>query len=289
MVLIGSAAPNFDTETPSTASGARLAAARLTFLSTCSYIPNSWTAAAADFYVYYPEKTNRIKVFWLTVAGLFASFVTVFTIGMGLASGVASNPAWAAANDISSGALLVEGLAPLKGFGKFIGVVIALGVIGNSTPSTYSAALTCQALGRYGQAVPRWAWACVLVVVELVLGLAGRDHLFLIYQNFTSIMGYWIEFMCGIFLLEEFIFRRGKDQFDWSRWNDRSYLPIGWAALASFLLGWLGAVLGMNQVWFVGPISTLCNDADVGMWLGTLFTIVTFVPLRHLELKMIGR
>lgn len=289
MVLIGSAAPNFDTESQSTLTGGKLAAARLTFLSICSYIPNSWTAAAADFYVYYPENTKRTKVFCLTVAGLFVSFVTVFTIGMGLASGVATNPAWAAANDISSGALLVEGLAPLKGFGKFIGVVIALGVIGNSTPSTYSGALSCQALGRYGQAVPRWAWACVLVTVELILGLAGRDHLFAIYQNFTSIMGYWIELMCGIFLLEEFLFRRRKGQCDWSRWDDRSYLPIGWAAFASFLLGWMGAVLGMNQAWYVGPISTLCNDADMGMWLGFLFTIVSFIPLRHLELKMVGR
>lgn len=287
-VLIGCAGPYFNAESQSTSTGPALAAARLSFLSICSYIPNSWTAAAADFYVYYPENTRGRKIFALTMAGLWVAFSFVFLVGIGLASGVAGRPEWAAANDISSGALIVAGFEPLKGFGKFCSVIVALGVIANSIPSTYSGALGLQTLGRYGQAVPRWVWSCVLTIIELILGIVGREHLFQIYQNFTSIMGYWIELMVCIFIQEQYLFRR-NNPIDWSRWQDKSYLPVGWAALASFLLGWLGAVLGMSQAWYIGPLASLASGADVGMWVGFAFTLVSFPPLRYLELRMIGR
>lgn len=287
-ILIGCAGPKFDAHSKSTGTGALLASQRLSFFCLCSYIPNSWTAAAADFYVYYPEKTSRRKIFLLTQAGLWVAFSFVYLIAIGLGSGIANNPSWAAANDVSTGALIVEGYAPLKGFGKVCSVIVALGVIANSIPSTYSGALGCQTLGRYGKAVPRWVWSCVLAAIELVLGLAGRNSLFDIYSNFTALMGYWVEVMICIVLQEEFIFRRGR-AYDWSRWEDKSYLPVGWAALAAFLLGWVGAVLGMSQAWFVGPIAKLAEGADLGMWLGFGFTFISYPPLRFVELHFIGR
>jgi purine-cytosine permease-like protein len=143
-------------------------------------------------------------------------------------------------------------------------------------------------MGRYGKAVPRWVWSSVLVLIQLILGLAGRQNLFDIYSNFVSLMGYWIEFMACICLQEQLIFRRKKG-YDWSRWEDKSYLPIGWAALISFLLSWMGAVLSMSQAWYVGPISELAAGADLGMWVGFGITFFTFPPLRQLELMYIGR
>lgn len=287
-VLIGCAGPNFDAHAKPTLTGSALAASRLSFFSLCLYVPNSWGAAASDFYVYYPERTSRLKIFMLTLTGLWVSFSFVYLIAIGLATGIVNNEAWSAANDISTGALLVAGYDPLKGFGKVCSVIIALGVIANSIPGTYSAALGCQTLGRYGKAVPRYVWSSVLVLIELVLALAGREHLFAIFSNFLALMGYWLMIMICIFLQEHLIFRRNKG-FDWARWEDRSYLPIGYAALASFLLGWMGAILGMSQVWYVGPLADLASLADVGMWVGCGFALVTFPPLRQLELKYVGR
>lgn len=265
-----------------------MAANRLSFLSLCLYVPNSWGAAASDFYVYYPENSSKPKIFAMTLAGLWLSFTLVFLLGIGLATGVAGNGAWADANAVSTGALLVAGYGPLGGFGRFCAVVLALGVVSNSIPGTYSAALGCQVMGRYGKAVPRWVWSCVLILVELVLALAGRNTLFTIIGNFVALMGYWIEFMVFIVLMEHLVFRRGK-AFDWSRWEDKSYLPVGYAALASFLLGWVGAILGMYQVWYTGPLAAISGPADVGVWVGTGFTIVSYFPLRWLELKVVGR
>jgi purine-cytosine permease-like protein len=291
-VLIGSAAPFFDATTQSVGDAPVVAANRLSFFSLCLYVPNSWGAAAADFFTYYPEKTSRRKIFALTLVGIWTAFTLVYMLGIGLATGMASHPAWEEASLVSTGALIVAGYGPLGGFGLFCAVIVALGVISNSIPGTYSAALGCQVLGRYGKMVPRYVWSMVLIVIQLVLALAGREHLMLIISNFVALMGYWMQFMVFIVLMEHLAFRRvgsGGIGFDWTKWEDKKYLPIGYAALVSFLLGWLGAVLGMYQVWYTGPLAVLSGPADVGVWVGSGFTIVSYLPLRWLELKFLGR
>lgn len=102
-------------------------------------------------------------------------------------------------------------------------------------------------------------------------------------------MGYWIEFMVAIVLLEHLWFRGGTVEFDWARWEDKSYLPVGAAALVAFLIGWAGAILGMYQIWYTGPLASMSGPADVGLWVGTGFTVVAYIPLRYLELNYFGR
>jgi len=286
-VLVGCAGPYFDVSLQSTTT--QLAASRISFLSLCLYAPASWVGAASDFYVYYPERTSKVKVFLLTCTGLWLSFTFVFMLAIGLATGMSTHQGWADASAVSTGALIVSAFQPLGDFGRFCAVIVALGLIANSTPGTYAAALGFQVLGRYPKKIPRWAWTCVVVVLELVLALAGREHLFVILQNFLALMGYWTELMVCIVAEEHFFFRRGKLGFDWTRWEDKSYLPVGWAALVAFLLGWVGSVLGMYQIWYVGPLAEKAGLADIGMWVGSGFALVVFPPLRYLELRLVGR
>jgi len=88
---------------------------------------------------------------------------------------------------------------------------------------------------------------------------------------------------------EHFIFKPSLPKIDWAHWADPTKMPIGIAALVAFLLGWVGAVLGMYQVWYVGPLAAASGGADVGMWVGAGFALVSFPPLRWLELKKYGR
>ncbi|KAF2165148.1 hypothetical protein M409DRAFT_24537 [Zasmidium cellare ATCC 36951] len=287
-VLVGCAGPNFNASLESTVSGSALAAARLTFVTLCFYVPNSWAAAGADFYVYYPENTPKWKVFTLTVAGLILAFMFVNLLGIGLACGVMASSAWQYAYNISAGALIVESFAPLGGFGKFCSVVLALGVIANCVPGSYSAAICSQTLGRYFAKIPRWAWVVFLVIIQLVLGVAGRNKLFVILQNFLALMGYWLMPMIAIVLQEHLLFKTTKE-IDWTVWSQPRRLPSGFAALAAFLLGWTGAILGMYQTWFVGPLAKAAESSDVGMWIGTGFTLVAYPPLRYTELKLCSR
>lgn len=291
-VLIGVAGPRFDTSLASVGSSNQIVANRLSFFSLCFYVPNSWAGASSDYYVYYPEDTPKWKSFTLTYIGLTLSFCLVNMLGVGLASGVATTPAWTSAYSTSIGALVTSAFSPLGDFGKVCAVIVCLGLVANSVPGTYSAALNCQMLGRYGTRIPRWIWTIAIVIIELVCALAGRDKVFIVFQNVLALMGYWLMIMICIFSEEHIIYRRMHGlKFNWTEWNDRGKLPLGIAALISFVVGWVGAVLGMYQVWFVGPVAKLVGEtgADVGMWMGCGLALVTFPPLRFLELKMVGR
>lgn len=117
-----------------------------------------------------------------------------------------------------------------------------------------------QILGRYAEKVPRVIWNTVGVIIYTVCALAGRGYLSYIFTNFLALMGYWVMIWLAIVLEECFIFR-WTSGFNWTAWRDPSKLPIGIAAFVAFVVGWVGAVLCMSQVWYVGPIAKL-----VGAW-----------------------
>jgi purine-cytosine permease-like protein len=102
-------------------------------------------------------------------------------------------------------------------------------------------------------------------------------------------MAYWLTIMVCVIIEEHLIFKRRLPTLDWEAWANPKKMPIGIAALASFLIGWVGAILGMAQIYYVGPLARLSGWADVGVWVGSGFTLVVFPPLRWLELKKFGR
>lgn len=85
--------------------------------------------------------------------------------------------------------------------------------------------------------------------------------------------------------------QRNPQLYNWSRWDQPASITLGLASSLSFCIGVVGAVLGMNQVYFIGPISRLIGEfgGDIGMWLCMAFTGVTYPPLRAWELKKFRR
>ncbi|KAL9003021.1 MAG: hypothetical protein Q9188_004085 [Gyalolechia gomerana] len=289
-ILVGSAGPHFNASLQSVGNSATIAANRLSFFSLQLSVPLSWAGASSDFFVYYPENSSKRMVFAMTFIGLSVSFIFVNLLGVGLASGVSTDAGWGTAYSTSSGALLLAGFDGLGGFGKFCAVVVALGLCSNVVPSIYAAALDFQVLGKVWKAIPRYTWATVAAIIYLICAVAGRDHLFLIFQNFLALMGYWLAMFIMIVLEEHIIFRRNQG-FDWAAYEDKTKLPVGVAALISFLVGWVGPILGMYQVWWTGPVARYMGDTggDLGIWLGMAFTAVVFPPLRFVELRQIRR
>lgn len=184
--------------------------------------------------------------------------------GVGLASGIPTFPEYSAAYEKGQGALIVEGFGPLHGFGKFCSVICALGLIANTVAPTYSAGIDFQILGRYAEAVPRVIWNTIAVIIYTVCALVGRSNLSEIFTNFLALMGYWVVIWIAIVLEERFIFRL-RTGYNWGIWRDPSKLPIGIAAFTAFIVGWVGAVLCMAQLWYIGPIAKLVGEygADV--------------------------
>ncbi|KAG8533861.1 uncharacterized protein KY384_001602 [Bacidia gigantensis] len=247
-----------------------------------------FSAVSADFYVYYPTNTSKPLTFFATWSGNWISQTLLNVIGIGIATGVAVTPGWSDAYGISSGALLLKCYEGLGGFGSFCVVILALGSVTNNAPCSYAAALTIQTLGRYAKAIPRWFWCVVITIVELALSVAGRDHLFKIFQNFLPIMAYWVNPWLTIIIIEHLVFHKLKGKgFDWTAWEDKARLPIGAAALFSWLVGWAGAIIGMEQVWYQGPVALKVGNygGDIGEWLAIAFAGVVYLPLRWLELK----
>ena len=246
----------------------------------------------ADFYIYFPTNTSRRLTFLVTWFGMWTALLFADLLGVAIATGVATTPTWSDAYGVSSGALLLACFDGLGALGGFCVVILALGGIANMAPATYSAALSCQVLGRYFQAIPRWIWCLILMFVELVCAVAGRNSLFNIFESFLPLMAYWVSPWLTIVLEEHLLFHVLRDvPLDWTEWEDKTKLPIGFAALTSFLIGWSGAIVGMYQVWYVGPVALKIGGygGDIGAWIAIAFTSLVYPPLRYLEMKKFGR
>ncbi|PSS12217.1 hypothetical protein M430DRAFT_60497 [Amorphotheca resinae ATCC 22711] len=289
-ILVGCAGPYFNTSTPSIGDGPTIAGNRLTFFSLCLSSCIAWAPAGADFFVYYPEEMKSWHAFSLTLIGEGLSQIFAYLLGIGIASGIATRPSWSAADEISPGAVMVAAFDTLGRFGKFCGVVVALGVIANNVPGTYSASLGFQCLGSWPLKVPRFFWNTVGVIIYTICGAVGRNHLYSIFEDLLPLMGYWVTIWFTISLEEQFIFRRHIG-YDWSAWNDKSKLPHGFAALTAFLVGWAGSIISMDQVWYAGPVAKLvgADGSDLGIYLGVGFAGIVYPPLRYLEKRIVGR
>ncbi|KAJ5103298.1 hypothetical protein N7532_003827 [Penicillium argentinense] len=289
-ILFGVSSSKFDLSTPSVGDARTLAGNRLSFFSICLSAAITYAPLAADFFVYYPEHTSRLTIFSLTLTGLICSFTMAIVCGIGLASGINSFPEYATAYNKGQGALIVEGFGPLHGFGKFCSVIIALGLIANTVAPTYSAGIDFQILGRYAEKVPRVIWNTIGAIIYIVCALVGRSNLSEIFTNFLALMGYWVAIWTAI-ILEEFLIFRRRTGFNWDAWRDPSKLPIGVAAFTAFVVGWVGAILCMAQVWYIGPLAKLVGEygADMGNYVGFSWALLVYPPFRYMELHLIGR
>ena len=296
-ILYGVAAKNVDLTTPSNGDAATIAGNRLSFFSLCLSAAITYSGLAGDYFVYWPTHTSRPLIFLATWIALSLSFAFSLILGIALASGIATyqpySDAWNNSQGGSgSGALLVAGFQPLGTFGKFCAVVIALGGIANTIPPTYSSGIDFQTLGCHFERVPRVIWNTLGVIIYTVCALAGRNSLAVIFTNFLALMGYWVAIWVAILLEEYLLFRHGKQGYNWAAWDQQDKLPVGIAAVTAFLVGWVGAILCMAQVWYIGPIARLVggqHGADMGNYVGFAFSALVYPPLRWWELRNFGR
>lgn len=207
------------------------------------------------------------------------------------------------------GAVLIP---PLGRFGKFCLVVLALSIIANNCPNLYSVGLTAQVLGRWTQRVPRFLWTGVATGVYIAISIPGYVHFEDVLENFMNFIGesmkaqnnkssttlnnsagYWLAIYEGIALVEHFVFRRGIGGYRPDQYDQPSALPPGIAAVAAFCIGVVGMVMGMSQVWFVGPIAIHVGEppygGDIGFELAFGFAALSYLGFRALEKRYFKR
>ncbi|PLB43812.1 putative purine-cytosine permease [Aspergillus steynii IBT 23096] len=288
-IIIGSAGPYFNFDNSSVGSSEKLHGNRLAFFSFCLSVALSWVPLASDYYVNFPPSTRKWKIWSMTTIGLCLSMMTTLLLGAGLGSGVAYRPKWAAIYDGSPGSLLMAGYLRLGAFGKFCAVINVVTVVSNNAPGSYSMAMNFQMLGNMWRKIPRPIFTILTTITYAACAIGGRNSLYEIFKNFLPLIGYWVIIWFAIVVEQDLLFNRGIG-YDWSIWNVRQKLPVGMAASAAFLIGWVGAIVGMDQAYYTGPIAqTIEGGCDLGIWLGFGFAALAFPPLRLLELKIIGR
>ncbi|KAL9618912.1 MAG: hypothetical protein Q9160_006437 [Pyrenula sp. 1 TL-2023] len=275
--------------------GSSEAGSVLSFAASVFGFATGWSSYAADYTCYQPRNTSRIKVFLWVFAGLMFPLCFTEMLGLAVATATVNNPAYADAytND-HVGGLLAQVLFPkLRGFGRFCLVLLALSIIGNNCPNIYSLGFSLQLLSRYTQVVPRFVWTLVGSIIYVAIAIPGYSHFETVLENFMLIIGYWLAIYEGISLNEHIWFKRGTTGFAPEHYDQPQKLPPSIAALGAFLLGVLGASMGMAQVWYLSPIGKLIGSpkygGDIGFELAFTFSSISYVVFRYFELKHFGR
>lgn len=243
-VMLGSAGPHFDFEVHTPVSRGRLNAKRVTFFSLALSIALAWAPLAADYYVYYPPHIKRWRVFAVTVLGSAQAMILTLLLGIGLGTMMASSPAYLTKYGSTPGGLLMAAYDSLGGFGKFCAVVNVLALVTNNTPGAYSMGMNFQMLGGFFWRVPRSVFTTLATVIYTACAMGGRNSLYEVFKGFLPLIGYWVMIWLIIVMEEDVFFRRLKG-YDWSAWNSPQRLPVGIAACVSFIVGWVGAIIGM--------------------------------------------
>jgi len=273
------------------------AGSALSFAASVFGFATGWTSYAADYTVYQPVGRSRRSIFAWTFAGL--SFPLLFTemLGAAVATAMAANDGKNLYMDgyesSGIGGLLAAVIVPPLGkFGQFCLVILALSIIANNCPNIYSVSLSLQLLARVSQRVPRFIWTFIGTLVYCAIAIPGYSHFESILENFMLLIAYWLAIYEGISLSEHILFKKGFTGYHPEDYMSKDKLPPGYAAILAFCFGIMGAVLGMAQQWFVGPVGKLCGatfGGDVGFELAFAFSAISYCVLRYFEKKHFGR
>lgn len=293
MVMYGELAPHASLSAPAATTGAVNKGSALTLFAVVYGSSASWCSIVSDFYVHYPVNTSKVKVFLLTTGGIAIPTCIGMLLGCCVGSTMAVNDEWKNIYDEEGVGQLLQVILHPRGFAKFLLVVLVMSGIGMNCIAIYSGALSIQQFAQPLSLIPRFIWTFVVFVAIIVIGIAGRNHLLTVLQNFLSLLGYWNTSLFVILFVEHYVFRdgfHGVQNYDLEAWNTASKMPIGIAGLTAFAAGIAGAVVGMDETWWNAPLSRkIGGGGDIGNELSLVFTLVTFLPVRYLERKYIGR
>lgn len=266
----------------------------LSFAASVFGFATGWTSYAADYTCYQPKNTSRTKIFiWVFVALVLTLSFTEM-LGLAIATATVSNQAYADAYANNAiGGLLHQVLVPHLGkFGEFCLVILALSIIGNNCPNIYSLSFSIQILTHWAQYVPRFLWTLIGTIVYCAVAIPGYSHFESVLENFMLVIAYWLAIYEAISLPEHFIFRGGMSGYAPETYDQPSKLPPSFAALGAFCCGIAGAVIGMSQVWWIGPVGGLIGGeygGDIGFELAFGFAFITYCGFRTIEKKKFGR
>ncbi|KAI0357669.1 hypothetical protein OH77DRAFT_1286490 [Trametes cingulata] len=263
----------------------------LSFGSSLAATVVSWSTLTPDYGVYHDSKASAWKVFAYAYLGFFVSSLPAHMLGAAFAAAAVSVPSWEAGfgdgNDV--GGLVAAILAPTKGFGKLLLVLLSLTAPSAVAPTMYTVCTSFMTIHRALARIPRFLIALVSTAVLIPLAIVGAAKFYTTFVDILALIGYWIAPFCAIVMTEHFLFRRGSYSlaaYDVPHaWSDPAHpnLPRGPAAFCA-----LGAAVALivpciQQAWFTGPIAARGNTGDLGMVVGFAVSVPVYAAARGAE------
>uniref|UniRef100_A0A8H8CG71 Uncharacterized protein n=1 Tax=Psilocybe cubensis TaxID=181762 RepID=A0A8H8CG71_PSICU len=248
----------------------------------------AWCTVTPDYGVYHDSKASSLKIFLYVYSGYLISTVTWNMVGAAFAAAAPGVPSWQLGYDEGRnlGGLLRAVLAPTKGFGNFVLVIIALNTSCAAAPTMYSFGTSFLAITPTLARVPRYIFVIISEIILIPLAIIGAKRFYSTLVDVLSVIGYWSTAFGIIVLAEHFIFRRSSFQcYNIKHWDQGRYLPVGGAAVASFLAAVAFIIAGMEQTWFTGPIAKK-GTGDIGVFVAAGAALVFYIPLRALERRV---
>ncbi|OWZ31979.1 cytosine permease [Cryptococcus neoformans c8] len=275
------------------------AAGVLSFGGTIWGFAIGWSSLSSDFNVYMPAEAKSWKVFAWTYTGLIFPLVLVEWLGTAIGCAALVVTDWRDAyHEHELGGLVGAVFIPsMHNGGKFFMTLLVLSVVANNTVNVYSMGLSVSVIANWLAAIPRLVWPCVITAIYIPIAIVGASSFATSLENFLNVLGYWLSIYATVVIEEHFIFRKGRyENYEAaSTWNRSDRLPVGFAAIAAGCCGAAGAVLGMAQAWFTGPIGKKVggtadpSGGDIGWLLAFAFTGVTYPAFRIIEKKWLRR
>ncbi|KAF5383051.1 hypothetical protein D9615_004948 [Tricholomella constricta] len=262
------------------------ASAVLSFAAVLAGFVITWSSLSSDFTTYFRPDVSSWKIFLYSYFGFLLPLVTLQCLGAAVAVVASSVPAWDAGYAGGNvGGLLEAMLHPVKGFGKFLTVLLSLSVAGNIAATFYSITLNIQVFIPPLVVVPRYVFSLVATAIVIPVAIVGSTRFYDTLTNFLGLIGYWASSFAAIILAEHLLFRKNDPAaYDVASWDVPRRLPSGIAAVAAGLLSFGLIIPGMSQVWFVGPIAK--TTGDIGFEVAFGLSAVLYIPFRALEVRL---
>lgn len=231
----------------------------------------TWVPLAADYSLYMPSSTPKWRIFIWTFGGIYIGSTLGFLVGVALATLISNpDPAFGFADVYDSrgigglvGAVFAGHGAGVRGFGRFIEVLLAFSIVGANIPNIYSFGLAIQAISLWTEKIPRILTTLVGFAIALIVSCILRDRFVEALENFLNVLSYWATPFACIVLLEHFVFRQ-RIGYNVDVWDTPGMLPVGIAALFSWACGITAGFMGADQTWLVGPVAKAIGGADIG-------------------------
>jgi NCS1 family nucleobase:cation symporter-1 len=227
----------------------------------------SWATYASDYSRYMKPGSSKAAIFWLTLAGLTASYVWVETIGLAGAS-VLGNQTAAGVRTLMGGGLL----------GVLALIAIVFGAITSNTMNDYTGSLAFQAMGVRVKRPIIAAVVAVLAFAAILWMNAGNTSGK--FENILLFIGYWIAPFCAIVMID---WHYDKDKYTPGFLRKAlifGNLSNGWPALVAFVVGFAAMVPFMNTSIIVGPVAKALDGADLSFYVGFVVAGILYYVLR---------